>query len=470
MRAEIGPAAADVLFLLAGFGVLNAVGLIRPTLRELIAATGLAFLAGLSVVMLIGIVLLCLGSSFRLPIFVVVSLGVAVAGLLARRDWLQSLRRPALRPPLLMTEFRRASLQVKLATGALIGFAVYAAYGFAAAGVKPMTEWDAWSLWARKGVAIFYYGSLPVDMFTRSVYTFQHPDYPLLLPLFESVQFRAMGGLNTWAVHAQFWLLLVTFVWALVYLGLRRGAFLTWTPIAVAVGVAPGVYGQLMTAYADLPLALLLTLGVLLLAEWLRTGEGSVLAIAILFLAAAANTKNEGLVASAVALAVAGGIVVFTRRWSRLRFFGLGVLGYLVGVLPWRIWVSAHGVYHDVPVLKGLTPSYLADRLDRVWPSVQAMYAQVIDQTSWLYIVPLAAALAIASFVSGRRREQAVFFFATAVIFFAAVVWTFWVATVDPLSVFLSQSAYRLVASIAAISLAAVLELSAPLIADERPG
>jgi hypothetical protein len=469
MRTELGPAAADILLLLAGFGVLNATGLIRPTLREFVAATGLAFLTGLSVVMLIGIIFLCLGSSFRLPIFVIVSLGVAIAGLLARRDWLRSVRRPALRPKPLGAEFRRGSLQVKLAIAALIGFAIYAAYGFAAAGVKPMTEWDAWSLWARKGAAIFYYGSLPMEMFTRSVYVFQHPDYPLLLPLFESVQFRAMGGLNTWAVHAQFWLLLVTFVWALVYLGLRRGAFSTWTPIAVAVGVAPGVYGQLMTAYADLPLALLLALGVLLLAEWLRTGEGSVLVIAILFLAAAANTKNEGLVASAVTLAVAGGIFVFTRRWSRLRIFSLGVLGYLVGVLPWRIWVSAHGVYHDVPLLKGVTPSYLADRLDRVWPSVQSMYAQLIDQTSWVYIVPLATALAIASFVSGRRREQAVFFFATAVVFFAAVIWTLWVAAVDPLATLLSQSSYRIVASIAAISLAAVLELSAPPVADERP-
>jgi hypothetical protein len=167
-------------------------------------------------------------------------------------------------------------------------------------------------------------------------------------------------------------------------------------------------------------------------------------------------------------MVVAGGIFVFTRRWSRLRVFALGGGGYLAGVLPWRIWVAAHHVYHDVPLRKGLTPSYLADRFDRVWPSVKAMYAQLNDQSNWIYIVPFAAALVIASFVAGRRREQAVFFFATGVGFFLAFVWTAWVAAVNPLNVFLSQSAYRIVASIAAISLAAVLDLSAPTAVDEN--
>jgi hypothetical protein len=462
MRAELGPAAADVLFLLAGFGVLNAVGLLRPKAVDLFAAAGLAFLAGVSIVMLTGILVLCLGLSFRLPAFVIVSLVIAAAGLLARREWLGMFHRPRLSAAGLGDRLRRAGFQAWLAAATLLGFAVYAGYGFAAAGVKPLTEWDSWSLWGRKATALFYDGSLPVDMFTRTIYAFQHPDYPLLIPLYESVQFRAMGGLNTWAVHAQFWLLLVTFVWALVYLGHRRGALLTWLPIAVAVAVAPGVYGQLMTAYADIPMALFLALGVLLLAEWLRTSAGAVLALGCLFLAAAANTKNEGLVASLIALAVAGAIFVFTRRWARLRILGLGTLGYLAGVLPWRIWVSAHNVYDDIPIGKGLSPSYLADRWNRVWPSITALYQQLIDQVTWMYVLPLGAALAIAWFVAGRRREQSVFFFATGVLFFLALVWTYWVATVEPLSLFLSTSAYRLVAAIAAIALAAVLELSAP--------
>ena len=463
MRTELGQAAVDVLLLLAGFGVLNAFGLVRPTFRGVAGATGLAFLTGLSAVMLIGIVLLVLGSAFRLPLFVGVSLVVAAAGLLARREWFRSIRRPTISLAQLRSDFRAADVQVKLAVFALVGFAIYAAFGFAVAGVKPMTEWDAWSLWARKGIALFYNGSLPLEMFTRSVYVFQHPDYPLLLPLFESVQYRAMGGLNTWAIHAQFWLFLVAFVWSLLYLGHRRGAFVAWTPIAIAVGVVPGVYGQLLTGYADLPMALLLALGVLMLAEWLRTDERGILALAVLFLAAAANVKNEGLVASAITMVVAGAILVFTRRWSRLKVFAVGGAGYLAGVLPWRLWVAAHHIYHDVPLLKGIEPSYLAGRLDRVWPSVKAMYAQLIDQSTWIYIVPFAAAIVIASFLAGRRREQAVFFFVTGVGFFLAFVWTSWVAAVDPLNVFLSQSAYRIVASIAAISLAAVLDLSAPI-------
>src|SRR5690348_2626473 len=106
MRTELGQAAVDVLLLLAGFGVLNAFGLVRPTFRGIIGATGLAFLSGLSAVMLIGIVLLVLGSAFRLPLFAGVALGVAAAGLLARRGSLRSIRRPALGLRQLRSDFR----------------------------------------------------------------------------------------------------------------------------------------------------------------------------------------------------------------------------------------------------------------------------------------------------------------------------------------------------------------------------
>src|SRR4029079_2667147 len=131
MRTELGQAAVDVLLLLAGFGVLNAFGLVRPTFRGVAGATGLAFLTGLSAVMLIGIVLLVLGSAFRLPLFVGVSLVVAAAGLLARREWFRSIRRPTISLAQLRSVFRAAEVQVKLAVFALVGFAVYAAFGFA---------------------------------------------------------------------------------------------------------------------------------------------------------------------------------------------------------------------------------------------------------------------------------------------------------------------------------------------------
>ena len=87
MRINAGPVAADLLFVLAGFGVLNAVGLLRNSLYDAFAAIGLAFLAGVSFVVTVAIALLTIGVPFRLPAFVALSLAIAVLGLLGGRLW-----------------------------------------------------------------------------------------------------------------------------------------------------------------------------------------------------------------------------------------------------------------------------------------------------------------------------------------------------------------------------------------------
>ena len=48
-----------------------------------------------------------------------------------------------------------------------------------------------------------------------------------------------MGTVNTQEIHWQFFLLLVAFVLAVLYLGLRRGTLLEWFPLAIAVAVVP---------------------------------------------------------------------------------------------------------------------------------------------------------------------------------------------------------------------------------------
>src|SRR5207237_2845630 len=196
---------------------------------------------------------------------------------------------------------RNTKLQTWIATVTIAGFGAYAVVGTLDAGVQPLNAWDAWSIWTRKAEVLFFSGSLPTDFFASSAYAFMHPDYPILLPVFEAVQFRAMGTIDTQAIHVQFWLLLVAFVWAILYLGLRRGTLLEWLPLALTVSIAPAAYGQLFTAYADIPMALLLALGVLLLGEWLLMRDGRMLALSVLFLVGSANTKNEGLMAAVVA-------------------------------------------------------------------------------------------------------------------------------------------------------------------------
>ena len=459
MRINAGPVAADLLFVLAGFGVLNAVGLLRNSLYDAFAAIGLAFLAGVSFVVTVAIALLTIGVPFRLPAFVALSLAIAVLGLLVRRQWLEGLRRRRS----VMTDPRRVLRRTKpeawIAAVTLIAFAAYAVVGAVTARVRPLIEWDSWSIWTRKAEMLFYSGSLPTDFFTSSAYTFMHPDYPMLVPVFESIQFRAMGTIDTQAIHLQFWLLMVAFVWAVLYLGLRRGTLLSWLPIVIAVSITPAVYGQMLTGYADIPMALFLALGTLFLGEWIAKHDGRLLVLAVVFLMGTANTKNEGLMASVVALAVAGAVLAVARRWSGLRALSLGAAGFAAAVLPWRIWISAHGIHGDISVLHGVDPSYLADRADRIWPSMSSLYMQMIDQTSWLYVIPFGAAIALVCLLIGRQRSIATFYLSTGILVFGALVWVYWISPTVPLDFFLATSAYRVVAVITPIAFAALLQL-----------
>lgn len=455
MRVNTGPIAADALFTLAGYGVLNAIGFLRATLWDFVAAVGLAFLAGLCFVLMLGIALLTVGIPFRLPAFIVVSLATTVLGLALRREWIGGLRLLRVRLPAL----REVPVQAWIALPTLLAFLYYAEEGIQATRWRPLVEWDSWSIWSRKAEVLFHTGTLPTDFFASSSYIFMHADYPILIPLFESIQYRAMGTVNTQAIHWQFFLLMVAFVLSVLYLGLRRGTLLEWLPLGIAAAIVPAAANQLVTAYADIPAALLLALGAVLLGEWLRTRDPRSLAVAILLLAGSANTKNEGLMAAAIAFAVAAGETLIARRRSDLKVLGIGVGAFVLAILPWRVWIAVQGIHGDIPVLKGLNPWYLADRTDRILPSLMSLYTQLIDQGGWSYVIPLGIVLSVICLAVPRLRGLAAFYLVTGLLTFAALIWVYWISPTVPLDFFLATSSYRVVAILAALAFAALLEL-----------
>jgi hypothetical protein len=337
----------------------------------------------------------------------------------------------------------------------------YAISGGFMARVRPLQDWDAWSIWSRKAEMLVHTGRLPTDFFSSSAYAFMHPDYPLLVPVFESIEYRAMGTVDTRAIHLQFWLLLVAFVLAILYLGLRRGTLLEWLPLAVVVAITPSVVSQIFKAYADIPLALFLAVGVLLLGEWLARHDPKNLAVSVLFLAATASTKNEGSVAAVMILVVAGIVTLVAAGRGDLRHLLIAGAAFAAAVLPWRIWLSIEGIHGDISPREGLDPSYLAHRTGRIWPSVESLYGQ-LAKGGWLYVVPIAASIALVSLLIRRRRAIAAFYLASGALVFAALVWVYWISPTTPIGAFLSTSAYRVVAILAALSFAAILQLPIP--------
>src|SRR5689334_2290109 len=98
----------------------------------------------------------------------------------------------------------------------------------------------------------------------------------------------------------------------------------------------------------------------------------------------------------------------------------------LISIVPWRIWISHHGIRSSTPIGKGLNPSYLVDRFDRVWPSIRTIVEKSFGG-DWLAILPLA--LAVGLLVLAWRRSRSVPLLAGGVlaVVFLSLLWAYWV-------------------------------------------
>jgi hypothetical protein len=456
MRQLLAPVLVAGLLLAAGLGLTSTVVPVLRSWRRAVAAAGLAYLIGVAAVASVDIALLTAGVRLGLTAFTVTCLALAIGG--ASLGW-------RFGPP--VPDGRHATPRSRLDAviapvlgGMFAAFAVVALLRYVGA---PLDTWDAWSIWTRKAIVLLNSGSLDPRLFTAPQYGFIHQDYPLLVPVLEAIHFRAVGGLNTQSVHFVFWTMLAAFPWALAYLAARGGRPVIWAPLVLAAATVPAFLTGMVTAYADVPLAIFLATGVLALGYWVETLARADLAVATVLLAGAASTKNEGLVGSVLAFVIAG--LVLVRHVPRRRLVDLAVAAaaFVVAAAPWRIWVAANGIEGDVSLGKALNPGYLLDRADRIWPSIDALYYQLQDQGSWLYVLPLALIVlaAVIGFRLGRR--PAAFYLLTGATFFVALVWVYWSAPYD-IHWYLGTSAYRVVGGIAAIAIAALLHLTPRLV------
>jgi hypothetical protein len=485
----------DALVLVAGLCLLAGVGQLERSPRRVAAALGLAFMVGTAAVLMVTIALMTVAVPFGLVTFVLVCVAVAGAGVVialvrAGPGEGRRLARPSLAallgPPVAGAREsgrtaaegpsdqtagrgglrgRAAGLSVDgwATAGFCVVFGAFALVGLAKAAVTPLIAWDAWTMWMRKASVIYFHGGLPPEFFAGETYRFTSPDYPLLMPLFEAVHFRAMGALDSVAIHVQFWVLLVAFFWAAAFLANRVTRPAVWAPLLLLAALAPGVWGQMLTLYADVPMACFLALGTLALGLWLRGRRPADLAVAALLLAGAASTKNEGLMAALAVLAVAAVVVaVSERRRAALRPLALAVAGFVVLVAPWRLWTAWHGVKGIVPVADGLNPVFLVGRLDRVLPAVDGLLGSLDDEVAWTYLLPLGLAVAVAALIAGVARRVALYYLGSVALVSALIVWAYWISPTE-LGWHIGTSVGRVSTTVVFVSLAGLLHLSGEL-------
>lgn len=428
MRVDIAQFAVTALFVVPGLALLVATRVIAFRATEIAAAIGLAYLTGMAAVITLSILLLTLGVPMSAPLYLLVAAlitgALAARPLAAARRTSPSTKSARGRPEIadLRAWLGARSTAWWLAALTVFAIAVVAVLGYMSAVMTPVTGWDGWSIWARKGLMLFYNDSLPTEFFQSDYYFFMQPDYPLLIPVWESIFFRFAGAPNTQALHAQFWILLIAALWAAGFLahraapairGSKEWAAAIWAPLLAMVAISPHIYQQTLQIYADIPMAIFALSAAFCCATWIETRRNGYLVLAAVLLGGLANIKNEGLI---TAVAILGGLLLvqlFRVHGSRMRSIKPVVLaaGYtVVALLPWRIWITVNDVDGLVSVTDGLSPAFLWENRDRISPSLAQFANQLITPGLWNFIPTIAIALAIACLIVNVRRRVAAFY------------------------------------------------------------
>jgi hypothetical protein len=374
---------ANALMLVAGLGVLPLLGVARSW-GELVARSGLAYLCGLVLAGIVAANLALVHVSFGW-------LGLALLVVASAASGLWRLRGTA-RPV-----WGTWPGWVTLAGGGTL-VAVLAEYARAFA-VAPLDRYDAWAIWALKGHALYAFGWADPSVFAGSEYRFANLDYPLLLPSLEALDFHAMGAFDTRLLHLQFLLFLVAALLALAALLRDRvPPFLLWISL-VAIALSPAVFDQLLTAYADVPLALVFAVGSATAGRWLITNERWSLAIAALCFGGALLTKNEG---SLFVVAAFLGLALVARE--RRRAVALAFVADVLLLLPWKVYGWIHDL-HDInySLADSFDIDHLSGRMGIGPIAFRTLGGEMIAPLQWGLLAPLFAVLVVAALATGLR-------------------------------------------------------------------
>lgn len=248
---------------------------------------------------------------------------------------------------------------------------------------RPLVDWDAWAIWGLKAKALAVSGSFSSPVFLSEHYAYSHPGYPPLLPAWHALAYAVSGELSvSWPLQFQ-----VAFLWTLGATTITSLAARWGWPSALfllAWVASPSVLGQIMTGYADVPMALFLVAG----AAALYGTEGQPSRTGAVLLAAAALTKEEGLVFAVVVLALLLGSA--PRRRSAL----VGLATVVVAVAPWMAFRRWHGIGSEYVSGENLgqdLPVLLVERLPLVLQSMGSELAGI----QWGFLLPAALLLVL---------------------------------------------------------------------------
>lgn len=271
----------------------------------------------------------------------------------------------------------------------LATLAFLAIHGFLATR-KPVGEWDFWAIWGLKARAFYEHGAIDWTFLRHPYNSFQHPDYPLLVPL--NYVFVAVHG-GAWSDR---WLGLTTTLFAAALVLIVRDQFareLPRTPAALATLGVAAIAASSWVGMAEAPMIAYGSAGLLLLRQ-------RAMPLGAVLLGLAACTKNEGL---ALIAATGGALLLAGRARDILRLWPAAVIA-----APWLVlralyslqgefYASAFDLTRVGPILLGMV-QYPPER-PLLWVALAAAFVLFIGPVRRERFVLLACLLQVLSYL-----------------------------------------------------------------------
>lgn len=431
MRPVLGFIVAHLAIAAPGFALLWCTGMLRGGVRAWVLGTGPAYLLGVAMVAIVAQLLLVIGVAMSLALTMAIVLALCAAAVVARR------RRGLPSPLPGAAPYRTKAERGLVALGGAMTI-LWFVFGARAFDQLP-TQVDDARIWSLRTLGLFFHGGLQEDVFTGEAYVRSHLDYPLLVPVLDSTIYRFMGGEDLRLAHLELWICMAAFAWTVAWALAPGRRAVVWLPAVVVLPILGPVVDNIALGNVDTLVAAFSAAGALLVALWLEDGRSECAVLGAVLLGGAACTKNEGMIAALIVIAVAAVVLLVRRdplpRLRRLRpwFAVAGIV--LVAIVPWQLWLALHDVANtDVPGLgSALSPGYLSERTGRLGTAVERLFTVFGNQGVYLWIMPtfLALAVALVATARGRLRSLAGFYLAAVVLFFCALLWVFWTGRLD---------------------------------------
>ncbi len=440
-----GLAAVNVLFAILGAGILAIVR--RPRAESIVVQAAVSLLTGLAGFFALMPPLLYAGLSPTVGVLLILTV-LALAGGLYRGRGSAPGPTPSGGSGLL-------ALAIALPAALL---------GLQAAVKRPIElDWQLdWALKARllAGNGGRLMGALDDRFLSSRLYQGSHPEYPLALPALQALDYHAMGRVDSDFVHVQYVIVLAAFVvtvWAL----LRPHANpLLLTGGAVAVMASPAVQARVLADPWDVMAASFWVIGALLAGLWYADDDRTHLALAVVFLTAALETKLEALANTLILFALVALGLALRRRWPSLRDWAVAAAATTLLIAPWQIYSRAHGLHSRV-----IQPSLA--RMARQFgdlPTIVHSLAGRMLASAWEAAVPLCVGAAVVMLVRGRSRRLAAGFLILLGALDLGLVFVYW-NHVNALRRLLNTSASRTISTEELLSLVML-----PLLLDRALG